>query len=299
MPGSPPVADADLADILFVMHSRVMDDEPAVVATRRVAEENGRGVRVLRRHGPDDPSGRPDGGWELDSAYVEGVALVVTFGGDGTFLHAARTAVRHRVPLLGINRGRLGFLAWTSLDDAPAALKAWIDGRSTIETRATLQVEMAGEKYLAINEAALLKDPTTNVIQLEVSASGVDVGMFHSDGVVIATPTGSTAYAASAGGPIVDPAVFAMVMVPLNPHTLASRALVLPGEGPVVLQVDEATRLLLDGALNLDVPSHSTMTCTLDGPLLRVVRTPGTSDFYQQLRDKMRWGEPLVREGRL
>ena len=293
------MGDADRADILFVMHSRVMDDEPAVVATRRVAEANGRGVRVLRRHGPDDRSDRLDGGWELGAEYVEGIALVVTFGGDGTFLHASRTAVLHGVPLLGINRGRLGFLAWTTIDDAPAALQAWIDGRSTVETRATLQVELAGEKYLAINEAALLKDPAANVIQLEVSASGVAVGLFHCDGVVIATPTGSTAYAASAGGPIVDPAVSAMVMVPLNPHTLASRALVLPAAGPLVLQVDEATRLLLDGALNLDVPSHSTMTCTLDGPPLHVVRTPGTSDFYEQLRDKMRWGEPLVREGRL
>ncbi|MGI8607786.1 MAG: NAD(+)/NADH kinase [Candidatus Dormibacteria bacterium] len=285
-------------DVLFVMHSRVPDEDPSVIATRQVAERNGRQVRVFRRHGPEDRPGRFDGGWELDPEHVEDVALVVTFGGDGTFLHAARTAVNHAVPLLGINLGRLGFLAWTTLEDAPAALKDWIAGRSTIETRATLQVETAGETHLAINEAALIKDPAANVIQLEVSAGGVQVGMFHSDGVVIATPTGSTAYAASAGGPILDPAVSAMVMVPLNPHTLASRALVLPGDATVVLQVDESTRLVLDGAIKIDVPSHSTLTCSLDGPPLRVVRTPGTSDFYQQLREKMRWGEPLVREGR-
>lgn len=285
-------------DILFVMHARVADDDPKVGETRRVAEASGRRVRVFRRHGPEDRPGRFDGGWELDPEHVDGVALVVTFGGDGTFLHAARTAVQHGVPLLGINLGRLGFLAWTTLADAPAALSDWIKGRSTVETRATLHVEVGGGRHLAINEAALLKDPAANVIQLEVSANGVEVGMFHSDGVVIATPTGSTAYAASAGGPILDPAVSAMVMVPLNPHTLASRALVLPGDAPIVLQVDEATRLLLDGAANFDVPSHSTLTCSLDGPPLRVIRTPGTSDFYQQLREKMRWGEPLVREGR-
>ena len=290
--------EKDCADILFVMHSRVSDDEPAVLETRRVAERQGMRVDVFRRLGPEDRPGRFDGGWELDPALCEGVKLVVTFGGDGTFLHAARTTVPLGVPVLGINLGRLGFLAWTTLEEAPKALQDWIGGDFSIETRATLQVELGGHTHLAINEAALLKDPAANVIQLEVSANGVEVGMFHADGVVVATPTGSTAYAASAGGPILDPSVNAVVMVPLNPHTLASRALVLPAGAPIVLQVDEATRLLLDGALNFDVPSHSTMTCSLDGPELRVVRTAGTSDFYQQLREKMRWGEPLVREGR-
>jgi NAD+ kinase len=168
-----------------------------------------------------------------------------------------------------------------------------------VETRATLQVELKGQRYLAINEAALLKDPAANVIQLEVSTGSTLIGTFHSDGVVVATPTGSTAYAASAGGPIVDPAVGAIVVVPLNPHTLASRALVLPDSRPVQLQVDEATRLLLDGTTNLDVPTDSTLRCSLDGPPLKLVRAPGTPDFYEQLREKMRWGEPLVREGRL
>jgi NAD+ kinase len=292
------VAEKDCVDILFVMHSRVPDDEPAVLATRRIAEASGRRVEVFRRQGPEDRPGRFDGGWELEPSHCEGVGLVVTFGGDGTFLHAARTAVPLDVPVLGINLGRLGFLAWTTLEEAPAAMTDWIEGRSIVETRATLTVELGGERHLAINEAALLKDPAANVIQLEASTGGIAVGMFHSDGVVVATPTGSTAYAASAGGPILDPTVPAMVMVPLNPHTLASRALVLPADRPLVLQVDEATRLLLDGATNLDVASHSTLTCSLDGPPLKVVRTPGTSDFYQQLRDKMRWGEPLVREGR-
>jgi NAD+ kinase len=269
-----------------------------VVLTRTYLEEKGIPVRVFQRHAPDYHPGRFDGGWELPDAEVEDVRLVVTFGGDGTFLHAARTALRHQLPLLGVNLGRLGFLAWVTLEESPGALRDWAEGRTTIETRATLNVELNGERNIAINEAALLKDPAANVIQLEVSSGGAKVGMFHADGVVVATPTGSTAYAASAGGPILDPAVSAMVLVPLNPHTLASRALVLPGDAPVLLQVDEATRLLLDGAANIDVPSHSTLQCSLDGPRLRVVRCPGTSDFYQQLREKMRWGEPLVREGR-
>jgi NAD+ kinase len=280
------------------MHSRVSESEPAVAETRAYLEAHGHPVRVFQRHGPDDRPGRFDGGWELPDPETEGVCLVVTFGGDGTFLHAARTAIRHDLPLLGVNLGRLGFLAWITLAEAPAALRDWTEGRTSIETRATLTVEFNGSQNIAINEAALLKDPAANVIQLEVSMDGAEVGMFHADGVVVATPTGSTAYAASAGGPILDPSVRAMVLVPLNPHTLASRALVLPGDAPVRLQVDEATRLLLDGATNIDIPSHSTLLCRLDGPVLKVVRCPGTSDFYAQLREKMRWGEPLVREGR-
>jgi NAD+ kinase len=284
--------------VLFVLHARVPDDDPAVVETKRVLEEAGRAVRVFQRRGPDDRPGRFDGGWELPDGELDGIALVVTFGGDGTFLHAARTAINHDVPLLGVNLGRLGFLAWITLEEAPAALRDWAAGRTTEETRATLTVELEADRHIAINEAALLKDPAANVIQLEVSLAGTEVGMFHADGVVLATPTGSTAYAASAGGPILDPGVSAMVLVPLNPHTLASRALVLPGNAPVLLQVDEATRLLLDGATNLPIASHSSLKCSLDGPPLRVIRVPGTSDFYQQLREKMRWGEPLVRQGR-
>ena len=284
--------------VLFVLHSRVPQDAPAVVEARACLVDRGIPVRLFQRVAADDRPGRFDGGWELPDEEVADTRLVVTFGGDGTFLHAARTAIRHDLPLLGVNLGRLGFLAWITLEEAPGALRDWAEGRTTIETRATLTVELNGERNIAINEAALLKDPAANVIQLEVSSAGVEVGMFHADGVVVATPTGSTAYAASAGGPILDPSVSAMVLVPLNPHTLASRALVLPGDAPVRLLVDEATRLLLDGAANLDVPSHSTIECSLDGPPLRVVRCPGTSDFYQQLREKMRWGEPLVREGR-
>ena len=284
--------------VLFVLHARVVDDEPAVVETRRRLEAAGRQVRIFRRHPPAERPGRFEGGWELDPSLVDGTDLVVTFGGDGTFLHAARSAVRHGVPLLGVNLGRLGFLTWTLLAEAPAAVGEWLEGRTHLETRATLSVELDGERHLAVNEAALLKDPAANVIQLEVSLAGTEVGMFHADGVVIATPTGSTAYAASAGGPILDPGLHAMVVVPLNPHTLASRALVLPPEGPLLVQVDEATRLLIDGTANIDVASHSTIRCALDGPPLLVVRSPGGSDFYQQLREKMRWGEPLVREGR-
>jgi NAD+ kinase len=287
-----------MADVLFVLHARVNPEDPGVDRAVRRLAEHGHEVELLQREAPSDKPGRFDGGWALDDHHVEGKKLVVSFGGDGTFLHAARTAVLHGIPVMGVNLGRLGFLAWITLETAEAACTAWAEGRTELESRATMSVDFGGEHHIAVNEAALLKDPAANVIQLEVAVDGVEAGLFHSDGCVVSTPTGSTAYAASASGPILDPRCSALVLVPLNPHTLATRALVLPAQTIVELRVDEATRLLLDGAVNLPVSTNSTLACSLDGPTLQVVRAPGTADFYSQLREKMRWGEPLVREGR-
>ena len=288
-----------MADVLFVVHSRVSPHDPAVERASRRLTEHGHEVEIFQRLAPAGHPGRFDGEWvPLEATLVDGKKLVVTFGGDGTFIHAARTALVTGVPVMGVNLGRLGFLAWVTLETAEAACTAWAEGRTEVEERATMVVRYDDGEYFAINEAALLKDPAANVIQLEVSVEGLEAGMFHADGCVVATPTGSTAYAASAGGPILDPRTAALVVVPLNPHTLATRALVLPAHTIIQLQVDEETRLLLDGAVNLAISTNATLTCGLDGPALQVVRAPGTEDFYTQLRDKMGWGEPLVREGR-
>jgi NAD+ kinase len=287
-----------MADVLFVLHARVRPKDAAVVRASDTLAAHGHEVELIQRLMSADGPGRIEGDGSLEPALVEGKKLVVTFGGDGTFIHAARTALVYGVPMMGVNLGRLGFLAWVTLETAEAACTAWAEGRFELEQRATMVVHYGDGTYLAINEAALLKDPAANVIQLEVSVDGVLAGMFHADGCVVATPTGSTAYAASAGGPILDSRVEAMVLVPLNPHTLATRALVLAARETIELRVDEETRLLLDGAVNVAVSSNATLTCGLDGPLLQVVRAPDTEDFYSQLREKMGWGEPLVREGR-
>ena len=287
-----------MADVLFVLHPRISPENPSIGAAAKVLEERGVGVEVYVRADPAEKPGRFEGGWEMEDDLVEEKRLVVTFGGDGTFLHAARTAVQHQVPLLGVNMGRLGFLTWSDLSTTGATLAAWADGRTEVEERETLVVEYEGAAHLAINEAALLKDPPANVIQVVVSLDGVVAGKFHADGAVLATPTGSTAYSASAGGPIVDPRTHAMVLTPLAPHTLATRGLVLPGDARVELEVDEATRVILDGALRLDVGADSRIDGSLTGPPMRLVKVPGGDDFYAHLRDKMGWGAPLVREGR-
>lgn len=287
-----------MGEVLFVLHPRVSPENPAVGAAARVLEERGIGVDMYQRVEPVEKPSRYESDPEMDAALVPEKRLVVTFGGDGTFLHAARTAVNHGVPMLGVNMGRLGFLTWCDLTTAGPTLTAWAEGRKELERRETLEVVYAGISHLAINEAALLKDPPANVIQVVLSLDGEVAGMFHADGAVLASPTGSTAYSASAGGPILDPRTHAMVLSPLAPHTLATRGLVLPGDVRVELSVDEPTRLVLDGATRIDVEPDTSVEATLSGPTMEVVKVPGGDDFYGHLRDKMRWGEPLVREGR-
>jgi NAD+ kinase len=136
------------------------------------------------------------------------------------------------------------------------------------------------------------------VIQIEIGVDGHLAGTFHADGAIVASPTGSTAYSASAGGPLLDPGLAAMVVTAVNPHTLAARPLVVPGASRLTVSVDEPTRLILDGAVNLGIPAHGLVTTSLDGPPIRLVRAAGAPTFYQQLRAKLGWGEPLVREGR-
>ena len=280
-----------MAEVVFVLHPRVSADDPAIQRARGVLREHGREVRMIDR---DMEGSRAD--WLSQPHGLEGAELAVSFGGDGTFLHAARAAIPAGVPLLGVNLGRLGFLAWVDLEYAADALGAWAGGRTTTEVRPVLRVRVGDHETIAVNEAALLKMPDINVVQVRLAVDGTPAGVLHSDGVIISTATGSTGYSASAGGPLLDPRADAVVVVALNAHNLASRALVLPQQSVVELTVNEPTRVILDGAEFLDVPADVAVDCTLDGPSMKLVRAPGSAGFYEQLRDKMNWGRPLVRE---
>jgi NAD+ kinase len=284
--------------VVFVLHNRVPRDDPGVAEAAAAVRAAGKEVEVVQRPEPVEGARRFDGGWVLDPALVKGAELVVTFGGDGTFLHAARSAVVAGVPLLGVNLGRLGFLTWVDRRSAAAALQTWVAGATELETRATIAVEIGLVSEVAVNEVVVLKHPDANVIQLEASVDGESAGTFHADGAIVTGPTGSTAYSASAGGPLLDPRVDAMVLVALQAHNLTTRPLVVPGSGRIDVSVDEPTRAIIDGALEIGLEAHQPVTCRLEGPPLQLVKVPGSAGFYQQLRDKMGWGRPLVREGR-
>src|ERR1043165_8540460 len=165
----------------------------------------------------------------LDYAAIGAAAdLAVVIGGDGTLLAAARSLVRHRVPVVGVNLGRVGFMTDIGHRDMQSGLGAILEGKYTIEDRALLDAEIlrGGESVLhtlALNEAVIGKGAQGRLIEFDLALDGEFVYTLRADGIIVATPTGSTAYALSAQGPILHPAVPALALVPLNPHTLSAR----------------------------------------------------------------------------
>lgn len=182
--------------------------------------------------------------------------LAVALGGDGTILKAVHILGESEIPLLGINLGRLGFLSGASGDQTLDAISSALAGEARIERRATLMAElvMGGRtvgSYRALNEVALVRGATGRVVEIETSVNGQIVQTMRCDGLIVATPTGSTAYALSAGGPIASPEVECMLVVPVAAHTLASRALVLGSRDVVELRMPDpvrrGARLQIDG----------------------------------------------------
>src|SRR5688572_4368860 len=162
----------------------------------------------------------PDGETKAD--------LAIVIGGDGTMLGAARELVRHHVPLVGINQGRLGFMTDIGQSDMQAAIGSILDGKYSVEERTLLEAEILRQgksalRTIALNEAVIGKGSQGRLIEFELSVDGEFVYRLRADGIIVATPTGSTAYALSAQGPILHPAVPALTLVPLNPHTLSAR----------------------------------------------------------------------------
>ena len=226
--------------------------------------------------------------------------LLVTIGGDGTFLLGARLACAMGIPVLGVNRGQLGFLTEIELDDLPAAIADFAAGRHREQRRSLLEVTIRADAargqdafdQRALNEV-VVKTVGTNLARIRVLADEELLGEYDADGVVIATATGSTAYALSAGGPPVDPRLRALVVVPLAAHAVLTRPVVLPEAVSLsVTLVHGRAFAAADG--HFEVPlREGTRVVVAPGPELTLVRIPGSSSFFARLRDKMRIGLPL------
>ena len=226
--------------------------------------------------------------------------VVIAFGGDGTLLDAAR-AVAHSTgdaPLMGVNLGRLGFLTEVGRDDMFAAFEAMLAGRTTIETRLLLEgrVERDGRtvgERVALNDIVVTRGALSRMIELDVAVDGHFVCHVRADGLIVATPTGSTAYNLSAGGPIVQPALDAMVVTPIAPHTLTQRPLVLPASAHVELRpvVEPRSDVLVtfDGQYGVPLAPGDVVRIGRAARVLRLLRTSGRSHF-DMLREKLKWG---------
>lgn len=236
----------------------------------------------------------------LTSEACAGLDLLLTLGGDGTLLRGARLVSPYGVPVLGVNLGRLGFLTSASPEDAEAALRGFFAGEARLESRMTLRVTAESEtgeacgSWLALNDAAVHMGGVARVIRLAVYAHDEEVGTYSADGIIVATPTGSTAYSLSAGGPIVSPSVDCILATPICPHTLAVRPLILPADETVsveVLDPSHAPVLTIDGQEGVHLSPGDRVVARRGDAAVRLVRFPGQT-FFPTLRRKLRWGDP-------
>ena len=227
--------------------------------------------------------------------------LVVTLGGDGTFLAGARLAAPRGIPLLGVNLGRLGFLTELEAEQVEDGIARFINGSYRIEERTILQVTVRRAERnvvhaIGLNEVVVNRAGDARMLRVEIDVGGQEVGTIDADGIMVATATGSTAYALASGGPILEPTLRDLVLVPMNPFALTVRPIVFPpgqdislaiARGPAEMRVDGARR-------GRSIETGDTLRCGSHPRRLKVVRFSPPERFYQRLGEKLGWGRPLV-----
>jgi NAD+ kinase len=227
------------------------------------------------------------------------VDMIIVLGGDGTLLSAARlvAASKKNVPIFGVNLGSLGFMAEVSLEELYANLAKAMAGRLRSEERMmlTATVVRAGKRlaeHTVLNEAVVTKGATARLVSLEVSVGGDYLTSIRADGLILATPTGSTAYSLSAGGPIIHPTLHCFVLTPICPHTLSNRPIALPDSSVVrvkVLSEGGDTALTLDGHVITPLALNDVVEVKRAKYKIRLIKHP-TKGFYEILRTKLKWG---------
>ena len=226
------------------------------------------------------------------------VDLLIVLGGDGTLLAAARLLGEHTVPILPVNLGGLGFLTSVTLDELYPILQQVIEGKHRISERVLLQAEVIRDgkvvaQQRALNDAVLNKGPLARMVDLNLQIDGSYVCSYKADGLIISTPTGSTAYSMAAGGPIIYPTVEAFLITPICSHTLTNRPLVVPNTNRIELDFEsreEAVFLTLDGQVGVDLKRGDLVVISKVPNKLRLVR-PARKTYFEILRSKLKWEE--------
>lgn len=226
-------------------------------------------------------------------ARPEDAALFITVGGDGTLLRAARVATELGVPVLGINAGRLGFLTELDLGDPRiAALPELVEGGLLIDERTALEAEYEGHTFFALNDVVVRKGDVSRIVPFGLRLDSEHIADIPADGICIATPTGSTAYFLSAGGSIISPLVDAFGIVPLLPHTLFSRPLIVPGSSLIQIHCDSEiahAHLECDGDVLAEIGPNTHVNVRRHPQAVRFARVTPLR-FFERLEQKMRWG---------
>ncbi|HUE67693.1 MAG TPA: NAD(+)/NADH kinase [Candidatus Acidoferrum sp.] len=273
---------------VYVVHAPGADEHMVVQAMGQLEAKSVEAVE-MHRDAPAD---------------VKGADLILTLGGDGTFLAGARLAAPMGIPVLGVNLGRLGFLTELEHDQLEEGFRRYLDKDFRIEERNMLQVTvLRGERAVAhaigLNEVVVDHSGEARIVRLEIDVGGQRVGVIDADGAIVATASGSTAYALASGGPILEPTLRDLVLVPLSPFALTVRPIVFaPGQdislgvvrGPAEMRVDGGRR-------SRAVAAGDVVRCGSYERPLKVVRFSPPESFYQRLAQKLGWGRPLVPKG--
>lgn len=268
--------------------------QDAVAAARHAA-------RWLRDHGievaADEESHGPLGVAPAHDFVLTPEDLVVSFGGDGTLLRAAHIATPVGAAVLGVHFGRFGFVTQVRASELGAALSSYIDGTSTVESRMMVKTELVREgKTVAtlhsVNEAAVQRSVTSRMLDFLVTVNGRHLASYPADGVLVSSPTGSTAYSLSAGGPIVDPSLNALLLTAILPHTLSARPLVLSGDSVVEVRVESFgdTVLSCDGLQRLHLLSGDWIRVRQSERRLRLLCVD-ENDFLDKIHQRLNWSQ--------
>lgn len=248
--------------------------------------------------------------WDVERRQTDQLAgdadLIVAIGGDGTMLFAAQLAIGRDIPLLGINRGRLGFLTDVSPDDMIESIDSVLQGRYETDARNLLEARLTPAEgpaavRRALNDVVVQRHESGRMVELETWIGGQFVNRHGGDGLVIASPTGSTAYALSCGGPIIHPSLDALVIAPISPHTLSDRPIVIGRNSRVEIRLVERSgtraQVTCDGMLLGDLEASSSLVMEPAAGSITLLHPPGY-DYFRLLRSKLHWGRS-ARSGRM
>lgn len=233
--------------------------------------------------------------WDDSAALekIEGTDLIICLGGDGSMLWVARAMVPHAVPILGVNMGHLGFLAEIGPKDLMEMLPRVLRGEGRVEERAMLQAQVPawGQTFHALNDVVVGRSTAGRPVYLDASVDGRRLALYRCDAVVVATPTGSTGYSLSAGGPILHPKSRDIVLTPVAPHLIPARPLVLPEDAVVdlVVSTEEGATVSIDGQVNRSLESGDAVSICRSPHVARFLRLSHPADYYSALAQRLQW----------
>lgn len=232
----------------------------------------------------------------LENKEIKKADFMVVIGGDGTLLAASKRVIETEIPVIAINLGSLGFLTEVKKEEAFQTFDRFLKGEYYSDKRYFLEINLNNEKYYALNDVVLSKGGLNmRMASVNFYANDIYVTNYKADGVIISSPTGSTAYSLSAGGPILTPNLNAIAITPIAPHTLSARPIIVEGGTKLSFESvdkDRELHLILDGQINLTMNEPDTLEIKMSEKFISLVK-PDERDYYQVLREKLKWGDNL------